>query len=70
MLKKTVTSLLAAFLLLTLAPGCSASSGSLNFDNSVGNLAYDFSLPDLNGNTITLSGLSGRPVLLNFWYAG
>jgi tetratricopeptide (TPR) repeat protein/peroxiredoxin len=32
--------------------------------------APDFSLPDLNGQTRTLSALRGRPVLLNFWTAG
>jgi len=68
MLKKIVTALFAGFLILTLAPGCAASSGSLNFGNGVGNKAYDFSLPDLKGNTVTLSSLLGRPVVLNFWY--
>jgi tetratricopeptide (TPR) repeat protein/peroxiredoxin len=29
--------------------------------------APDFSLPDLDGQTHTLSALRGRPVLLNFW---
>jgi cytochrome oxidase Cu insertion factor (SCO1/SenC/PrrC family) len=70
MLKKIVIALLSVFLLLTTIPGCTASSGSLSFGNSVGNKAYDFSLPDLKGNTVTLSGLSGRPVFLNFWYTG
>jgi tetratricopeptide (TPR) repeat protein/peroxiredoxin len=32
--------------------------------------APDFSLPDLTGQTRTLSALRGRPVLLNFWTAG
>lgn len=68
MSNKIMAILLSAFLLLTLAPGCTASSGSLNFGNGVGNLAYDFSLPDLQGNTVTLSDLRGRPVVLNFWF--
>jgi Flp pilus assembly protein TadD/peroxiredoxin len=32
--------------------------------------APDFSLPDLSGQTWTLSTFRGRPVLLNFWTAG
>jgi tetratricopeptide (TPR) repeat protein/peroxiredoxin len=32
--------------------------------------APDFSLPDLGGQMRTLSGLRGKPVLLNFWAAG
>lgn len=27
----------------------------------------DFSLPSLNGGTLTLSGFRGRPIFLNFW---
>jgi len=27
----------------------------------------DFTLADLNGNEVSLSGLRGQPVLLNFW---
>jgi len=41
-----------------------ANSGALI---EVGDAAYDFSLNDLNGNTISLSDFRGRPVMLNFW---
>lgn len=34
---------------------------------AIGAPAPDFSLPDLNGETVTLSDLRGRPVLVNFW---
>jgi len=34
---------------------------------ALGFLAPDFTLFDLSGAAITLSGLRGRPVLLNFW---
>ncbi len=67
MLKKTVTALLVVFLLLTLIPGCSSSDGSLKYGNRVGNLAYGFTLKDLNGDTLALSSLLGQPVALNFW---
>ncbi|MCB0191547.1 MAG: TlpA family protein disulfide reductase [Anaerolineae bacterium] len=33
----------------------------------VGQIAPDFTLLTLNGDTLTLSGLRGRPVLINFW---
>ncbi len=32
-----------------------------------GSIAPDFQLQDLQGNTFSLSGLKGRPVMLNFW---
>lgn len=35
--------------------------------NEVGNLAPDFQLQDLKGNTVILSSLKGSPVILNFW---
>lgn len=34
---------------------------------ALGALAPDFSLTDLEGNTMSLNGFRGRPVLLNFW---
>ena len=33
----------------------------------VGDQAYDFSLSDLDGNSYSLSGLAGQPVIINFW---
>lgn len=33
----------------------------------IGAPAYDFSLNDLDGNSIRLSDLEGRPVIINFW---
>ena len=33
----------------------------------VGNLAPDFQLQDLNGQTVSISNLRGKPVLINFW---
>ncbi len=34
---------------------------------AVGHPAPPFSLPELGGGTVSLAGLLGRPVLLNFW---
>jgi len=33
----------------------------------VGKVAPDFTLTTLDGKTVTLSGLRGKPVLINFW---
>jgi len=35
----------------------------------MGSLAPDFTLSLLNGQSVTLSGLRGRPVLVNFWHS-
>ena len=32
-----------------------------------GKPALDFELPDLSGQTVSLSGLRGQPVMVNFW---
>jgi cytochrome oxidase Cu insertion factor (SCO1/SenC/PrrC family) len=61
--------LLAVSLVMMLVTGCNTTAGSPNYGNSIGNLAYDFSLSDVNGNIVTLSELRGHPVVLNFWYA-
>jgi cytochrome oxidase Cu insertion factor (SCO1/SenC/PrrC family) len=36
----------------------------------VGSPAPDFTLKLFNGKTVTLSGLKGKPVVLNFWHSG
>jgi len=38
--------------------------------NSVGVLAYNFQLPDIDGKLVTLSGLKGKIVLIDTWYIG
>ena len=34
----------------------------------VGDAAPDFTLTDINGNTVSLSGLRGKKILLNMWW--
>jgi cytochrome oxidase Cu insertion factor (SCO1/SenC/PrrC family) len=36
----------------------------------VGSPAPDFTVTLLNGQSITLSSLKGKPVLVNFWHSG
>jgi cytochrome oxidase Cu insertion factor (SCO1/SenC/PrrC family) len=70
----TVTRLLlvGVIILLGLLQACRSTSSATvsGFGNAVGNQAYDFALPDLQGNIITLAGLTGHPVVLNFWSTG
>jgi len=44
-----------------LVAGCSSQ------DNAGGGLAPDFQLPDLEGQSISLSDFRGEPVMVNFW---
>lgn len=37
-------------------------------DIAVGDVAPDFTLTDVNGNTVSLSGLRGKKVLINMWW--
>jgi cytochrome oxidase Cu insertion factor (SCO1/SenC/PrrC family) len=36
----------------------------------VGSPAPDFTLRLMNGQTVTLSSLKGKPILVNFWHSG
>ena len=58
----TLVSVLILGLVVTSCATGSAPSGA-----QVGNLAPDFELQDLDGQSISLSDLQGQPVLLNFW---
>jgi len=51
--------------LLLLGLGCDGSTAA---KPAGGPPAADFSLKDLEGNTVTLSGLRGKGVILNFWF--
>lgn len=51
----------------TTGPQFSASSGSSQVGVQIGNTAPDFSLKALDGSTVKLSELRGKPVMVNFW---
>ena len=59
MLKVVLLITLTGVLLVT---GCSEPSGA-----RVGEPAPNFQLEDLDGQSISISDLQGKPVLLNFW---
>lgn len=55
---------------LVMVTGCQSSSEAVSTVSTPiaeGDLAPDFELQDLDGKTVSLRGLRGRPVLLNFW---
>ncbi len=62
-LKLVLPVMLALGLLIA---GCSSESSVAR----VGEPAPDFHLQDLDGQTVSLSDLQGRPVILNFWATG
>ena len=61
MLVITLVSVLTPGLVMV---GCSPSSAQ---GVEVGNLAPDFQLQNLDGQTVSLGNLQGKPVLINFW---
>lgn len=65
--KTLIRILLVTLALLTpglLITGCARERQSVA---SVGTKAPDFTLPDLDGESISLSDFEGRPVFINFW---
>lgn len=54
---------LCAFLILAAAGALAQPSVGLR----VGNIAPDFSVTRIDGSTIKLSDLRGKPVMINFW---
>lgn len=54
-----------------LITGCASNSnGSPSSPVTVGSEAPDFTLSDLDGESVSLSDFSGRPVFVNFWNTG
>lgn len=47
--------------------GCSSNSAPSTQGAEVGNLAPDFQLDNLEGESVSLSDFRGKPVMLNFW---
>jgi cytochrome oxidase Cu insertion factor (SCO1/SenC/PrrC family) len=70
-MRNVVLALLITVTALCLVIACqttnNTTSGSPVADIKVGNLAPDFKLKDLNGNTVSLYSLRGKPVMVNFW---
>lgn len=62
-MKKTLLVVLSLVLLL-LAAGCGSNPEEGSMPS---NRAPDFQLESLDGRTVSLSELAGRPVMLNFW---
>ena len=61
------SALLPLLLLVAWAGFAATRTGSSNAGPLVGQQAPDFALSDLHGNTLQLSALRGRPVIVNFW---
>ncbi len=59
-------STLITFIMLSIT-GCLSAPSRSSDSAEIGNPAPDFTLSTLTGETITLSGLKGKPVFINFW---
>jgi thiol-disulfide isomerase/thioredoxin len=66
---KIITVVLVSMVVLSgvLLPGCTGSGSASGEGPAIGKLAPDFTLTGLDGQEVSLGGLRGRPVLLNFW---
>jgi peroxiredoxin len=58
---------LAVLIVLPLLTGGCQSGGGPAQIARVGKPAPDFTLPDLDGQTFSLGGFQGEPVMVNFW---
>ena len=69
---RVILSIILASLTLGLViTGCSGgSSGGSSTTAIVGKKAPDFTLQDLDGQSVSLSDFEGKPVLINFWNSG
>lgn len=60
-MNRILTATVVVLTLVLLTVGCSSSAPQ------VGKQAPDFQLPNLEGQSISLSDFRGKPVLVNFW---
>jgi peroxiredoxin len=66
-LSKALIITLTALALGLLITGCSDSSPTVA---TIGQPAPEFTLTDLDGNSVSLTDFAGKPVLINFWNTG
>ena len=64
MLKGIAVIMLISVLVSGVVAGCSSSPAQ---GTHIGSPAPNFKLPNLEGETVSLSDLRGKPVMLNFW---
>jgi len=65
---KTIARLLLIIVLLFIASGCNLSPKVTDgIGTDVGNMAPNFQLMNIEGQNVSLIGLRGNPVILNFW---
>ncbi len=62
MIRKIIIAVFLISVMSLVLVGCQSDEGT-----QAGNQAPDFELQSLDGDTISLSGLRGSPVMLNFW---
>ncbi len=65
-LKVILVIILASLTLGLVITGCSGGSSTA----VIGEPAPDFTLPNLDGESVSLTDFEGRPVLINFWNTG
>ena len=64
---KTIFFLLVACCLLLISSASAEAPSPFAVDKLPGNQAPDFTLKDINGNSVSLSSFKGKVVLLKFW---
>jgi len=68
---RKIACLILAVMVVLLLIGCAPVTGTSGTSESTleqtGDAAPDFQIENLQGNTVSLRSLRGRPVMLNFW---
>lgn len=69
MQKRIIVWVIAAFILVAYFAAIEMPKGkSVDESSLIGKTAPDFTLSDYNGNSITLSSLKGKLVMVVFWF--